>query len=384
MFSLIRLAYQILFFGGLFLAVFGTILCFGLPVRGKRDGFQLILISGLFCLVDAVWLKALHWLNLSYGPVQMPWLALAGVRLAISFLLLVSWHISSRKNGGWHQIKGALCKKAHFGLQVVLLIFGLYAFYIEPFWIDVNQIELETDKFKEGTQLRIVQLSDFHIERITPRERGIITRVQAAQPDVIVVTGDYPNLSYIKDETTWEQIQWVVSQLHARYGVYLIDGSVESAARVEKLAEATGAIAMENRSITLEWEGGRLGLLGIQDEAFHQAPAAELLAHADDLPEDAYRVFLFHTPDLIQAAAQMGMDLYLCGHTHGGQIRLPFYGAIYTSSMFHKQYEMGQYQVGATTLYVNRGIGMEGLDAPRARFLARPEIAIIDITGTGP
>ena len=75
----------------------------------------------------------------------------------------------------------------------------------------------------------------------------------------------------------------------------------------------------------------------------------------------------------------LNVDLYLCGHTHGGQIAMPFYGALITMSKFGKKYEAGMYTVGDTILYVNRGIGMDGGPAPRVRFLARPEITVFEI-----
>jgi predicted MPP superfamily phosphohydrolase len=81
-------------------------------------------------------------------------------------------------------------------------------------------------------------------------------------------------------------------------------------------------------------------------------------------------------------AVELGVDLYLCGHTHGGQIRLPGFGALITSSEFWKRYEMGRYEENGTTLYVSRGLGMEGLGAPRARFLSRPEIIEWRLSGT--
>ena len=77
-------------------------------------------------------------------------------------------------------------------------------------------------------------------------------------------------------------------------------------------------------------------------------------------------------PEMVQA----GVNLHLAGHTHGGQIRLPFYGALLTSSLYGKRYEMGHYQEGNTHLYVARGVGVEGMGAPRARFLCPPEIVL--------
>jgi len=94
-----------------------------------------------------------------------------------------------------------------------------------------------------------------------------------------------------------------------------------------------------------------------------------------------FTLLLYHTPDLMPQAVRAGVDLYLCGHTHGGQIRLPLIGALVTSSRFWKRYEMGRYVEGNTTLYVNRGLGMEGFGAPRARFLCPPEIALLELRG---
>jgi len=94
---------------------------------------------------------------------------------------------------------------------------------------------------------------------------------------------------------------------------------------------------------------------------------------------DKFNIFLYHSPDLIEDVKDSNVDLYLAGHTHGGQVCLPFYGAIITFSKFGKKYEAGRYKVGDAELYVNRGLGMEGGKAPRVRFFARPEIAVFDI-----
>ncbi len=79
------------------------------------------------------------------------------------------------------------------------------------------------------------------------------------------------------------------------------------------------------------------------------------------MPEGAPVVFLYHTPDeILDIAATNRVDLYCAGHTHGGQVALPLYGALVTFSKFGKRYESGLYREGQTSLYVNRGLGMEG------------------------
>jgi predicted MPP superfamily phosphohydrolase len=94
---------------------------------------------------------------------------------------------------------------------------------------------------------------------------------------------------------------------------------------------------------------------------------------------------LYHTPDLAPEAAEAGVDLQLSGHTHAGQVRLPGYGALYAGSLYGKRFEAGRIRVGEMTLYVTRGIGLEGKGAPRVRFLAPPEIILWELTGaSGP
>ena len=97
------------------------------------------------------------------------------------------------------------------------------------------------------------------------------------------------------------------------------------------------------------------------------------------IPRDEFKIFLFHYPDCLEEMAQNNVDLYLAGHTHGGQVAMPFYGALMTVSAFGKKYEHGLHKMGETYLYVNRGIGMEGGKAPRVRFCARPEITLFEV-----
>ncbi len=107
--------------------------------------------------------------------------------------------------------------------------------------------------------------------------------------------------------------------------------------------------------------------------------AVEAPLFREPLPRDAFNVFVYHYPDEIEAAAAAGADLYCAGHTHGGQVALPFYGALVTLSKYDKRFESGLHRVGGMHLYVNRGLGMEGFLAPRVRFCARPELTVIDV-----
>ena len=136
---------------------------------------------------------------------------------------------------------------------------------------------------------------------------------------------------------------------------------------------------LENRVAWLDIEGRRLVLVGVaMDEALWLDRQA-LGRIVPTLPKEGLRILLYHSPDLLPEAAAAGFHLYPTGHTHGGQIRLPFYGALVTPSEYGKRYEMGPYREGSTLAYVCRGIGMEGWLVPRMRFLCPPEIVLYEI-----
>jgi hypothetical protein len=147
-----------------------------------------------------------------------------------------------------------------------------------------------------------------------------------------------------------------------------------------RLFGGTGVRWLNDETLTLEGEGWTIELVGVTctHKPFEDAPRLGRLLKQDP---DRFRILLYHTPDLAPDASQMGIDLQLSGHTHGGQIRLPLFGALYPSSLYGKRFEAGRYSLDGLTLYVTRGIGMEGRGAPRVRFLCPPEVTVWEISG---
>jgi predicted MPP superfamily phosphohydrolase len=269
-----------------------------------------------------------------------------------------------------------------FGVQLFLMLCAVDGFLIEPFSIQVTHHEFSFDYLPtEGLPLRIVHLSDPHVERTTMRERKLVPLVDELQPDLILLTGDYLNLSYLGDETAQQDFRALASQLHAPYGVYAVRGSVDSPALTERLFAGLDIVVLENESVRLEIEGQEIYLVGVACSHDLSIDIPRLDQALKGVPPDSFKILLYHSPDIIEAASERGIDLYLAGHTHGGQIRLPLYGAIATSSIYYKEYEAGLFQDGRTYLYVSRGLGLEGASAPRARFLCWPEVAVHTLRG---
>lgn len=327
-------------------------------------------LSAAFVVVDWAMLGLLPVKRRSWGPVTPPLLGLTLVHTLLSWI-------------------GALVVPNGTGLMLITILHTLlsavaiYATWIEPFRLGITRQSYHPLQWDESTPpLRVLHISDLHFEGPSPREEALLTQIMTLAPDLILLTGDYLNLSSVYDPAAQAGAREVLAQLHAPLGVYAITGSpVVDVADIIPEIFAGLDIHWLNDEVSLIQHGRyTISLLGVRT-TYDEARDAGALQHLMQyVPHDAVSLLLYHTPDLMPVAAQLGVQLYLCGHTHGGQLRLPFYGALATSSRWGKKYEMGLYHETNTTLYVSRGLGMEGLGAPRARFLAPPEIILWTFT----
>lgn len=327
-----------------------------------------------FILADALLLMATRWLGVSYGPIHhlqfLSFLTRIGIFVAWGFFALVLRKINP---------VASLC----LTLIPNLLLSGLllYGFYIEPFQISTTRITVPVPDLTRP--LRLVQISDIHVERTTPRERKLPGKIDALQPDIIVVTGDIINESYVNSPQTHAAITRLFSDLRAPDGVYAVNGNVESADELKELLTGTHVQALDDVILPLPGTDGRLVFMGLSyiNWAADQERLQDL---ARQIMPDQTTILLYHKPDLAYSARDLGIDLYLAGHTHGGQVRLPFYGALFTNSRYGKTFEMGLYPLNEMTLFVSRGLGFTGGIAPRIRFLAPPEVVVIDLVPAPP
>lgn len=269
-------------------------------------------------------------------------------------------------------------------VNAVIALLAYYATWIEPFNLRVTRQSLRTNALEAGKTLRLLHLSDTHVERISPRERDLNRKIAALAPDVIVFSGDFVNISYNKDEQAKQAVREVIGAWRAPLGVFCVPGTPEVEPLQRVLAFVDGLDNLDlltNRWVTVESDAGRLHILGLITTHDLDTDRAALDRAVSNMPSDGFKLLLVHAPDVAPEAAQAGFDLYLCGHTHGGQIRLPLIGALRTASAYGNRFAMGRVQVGKMVEYTSRGIGMEGLGAPRARFLCPPEIILWEITG---
>lgn len=267
----------------------------------------------------------------------------------------------------WKTPKRRRCS-VHFVLACVFtaMLYGavlLDGWYIEPNWPEVTRLEMR-GPLREP--LRILHLSDLHLERTRQgREDWLLRQVAALSPDLILITGDIHQL----DNHELGNVRGVLSALRAPLGVFACVG-YDNAGLLTSAAPDLAVLMNEGRIIRRGNDS--IGLCGL-------LPMRGRESAYDAVAGSGFRVVMNHTPGLADEAVARGAHLYLCGHTHGGQVRLPFWGAIITNSPTGKRYEAGAVRVGKSVINTSRGLGLEPPPAPQVRFLCRPEITLITV-----
>ncbi len=312
-----------------------------------------------FFLLDWLLLALLPRFHRSFGPPKPPTLILSILRCLFAFFPIV----------------------ASLPLQVIGTLIVIYSFWIEPFRLQVTRQALDSSKMTSSRPLRLLHLGDLHIERLTQREKRLNALILELKPDIILFSGDILNLSYLKDPAAWGAARQVIGQWQAPLGVFLVSGSpaVDLPESLPALLQDLPLTWLQDRKITVKYESDIVELIGLSCTHRPHLDGSKLAALAEQ-PTANLRLLLYHSPDLAPVASRLGVDLQLSGHTHGGQVCLPFFGALFTGSLYGKAFEAGRYQLAGMVLYITRGLGMEGAAAPRLRFLCPPEIILWEIT----
>lgn len=363
----------------LLLAVAGVVWLVWLPL-GPAAFTAAALYLG-FALVDWMLLSWLPQSGRSFGPVGPQLVVMTMPRLLLTMGLgMAAWLF------GWGEPAYLLLWVLAL-FQLIGTALYLWGTLVEPFALRLTLQSLQSPHLPPAAApIRLLHLSDLHLERLTRREAHLLALVKQAQADLIVITGDYLNLSYVDDPIARAEVRRVLMELEAPLGVYATLGSppVDPRETTPALFTDLDIRLLRDEVAVLNLPDGRtLALLGIDCDHDLAVDARIFQEMINLTPPDSLRVLLYHSPELMPVVRDYPVDLYLCGHTHGGQVRLPLYGAILTSSALGKQYEMGPYVEQGTTLYISRGIGLEGLSAPRLRLFCPPEISLFTLSGNG-
>jgi predicted MPP superfamily phosphohydrolase len=239
-----------------------------------------------------------------------------------------------------------------------------YGYYIESNWLEVTHHQIILNK-KSKKIIKIIQISDLHTSGIKNLEKKVIYQIQKENPDFIFITGDISTPG--GNRFGYED---VLKSVKSKYGTYFIPGNWEDWEPISDLNN----ILIRNHIIDLTNKAAKLDknlwLVGFAD-APTSNPNLQIL---NSIPKNSAIISIFHSPIFFKKIAGL-VDLAFSGHTHGGQIRLPFIGAITTPPGSDK-YDQGWFIKGRTRMYVNRGIGTSIIPI---RLMCRPELSVFEV-----
>ena len=251
----------------------------------------------------------------------------------------------------------------------------------EKNWLETTQLKIILPRLDpEFTGFRLVQISDFHIGTWADRRRldEVITRVNALQPDLVAITGDFVTFTPEKYES---DLVAVLSSINATYGGIAVLGNHDhwtNAKVVRRILERAGVLELCNDLITLKRGNACLHLVGVDDI---MEELDDLNSVLNQIPRDGAAILLAHEPDFADYSAASGrFDLQISGHTHGGQVLFPLLGPMILPR-YGRKYPGGYYRINGMQLYTNRGIGTAEL---QFRYNCPAEVTLFELLPGNP
>jgi hypothetical protein len=278
-----------------------------------------------------------------------------------------------------------LLKAATIELSLLAAGGGGYGFWIEPNWLRVEEVNLKLRRLAPVFHgLSIAQISDIHMGgwMNTERLQRVADLVIDQRPDLFLLTGDFLT-GHTFDGTSEQHLQeliTVLSPLAKSIPCYAVLGNHDywtNAGAVREMLRSCGITDLTNSVFPFTRENERLYLCGVDDVWEGEVRLDQVI---DNLADGAPAILLAHEPDFADVSSKSGrIDLQVSGHSHGGQVVVPFYGPLVLPYLGQK-YPSGLYQVGEMYQYTNRGVGM--LDPP-VRFNCAPEVTLFTLDGNG-
>ena len=282
-------------------------------------------------------------------------------------------------------------KKIIVLIFIALIFIGILICFVKK--IDVTKYTISNEKIpEEFNGFKIVQLSDFHSQGYRNTTEDIINKVKHINPDIIVMTGDMVSW----DMEDIDEVKVLIKSLVELYPIYYIDGNHEHLAEILRpgkyvafieFMKELGVTTIKNDYIEIYKGDKSINLYGINlplDGATglyvnkFQLEKNYVEKTLPEANEEKFNILLAHTPTFIKQYSHWGADLVLCGHMHGGIVRIPFtnIGLLSPERTIFPKYAAGKFKVNGSIMIVNRGIGGSSFDL---RLFNNPEITVITL-----
>lgn len=219
----------------------------------------------------------------------------------------------------------------------------------------------------------ILFLADLHFNHAVDVAGSVLRVAKEVRADLWMLGGDYRFTHYGLDDAVQDGLRRVVKACTAPLGAVGILGNHDSAAHIGYMQEC-GVRTLVNESLGIERRGETLWIAGVDDS--HRFKCADVRVAMEGIPAEPFSIMLAHTPESAFEAAARGFALYLCGHTHGGQIRVPGIGAVYVNARCPRRLCDRRWQVEDMQGYTSRGVGATDV---MARFFCPPEATLVTL-----
>lgn len=250
-----------------------------------------------------------------------------------------------------------------------------------------SKFEVEHTMLRETTyttaelsgELRVVQITDLHNLPRRSQVAAIADLARSAKPDVIALTGDLLNTH----NASLAPVEWLLDDLE-QIGVpmYFVDGNHDhwssDQEELHRLLVRHGVRVLSDEHLTITGRWGSATLIGVDDYFSGHGDLGRAVAGA---PDRGFRLVLTHSPEISSELVTHDIDYAMCGHTHGGQIRLPFVGALYQpGGNYLPELSKGTYGFGSSTLFIDSGVGVTG---PNHRLFNQSQITLHRLGSAG-
>ena len=269
-------------------------------------------------------------------------------------------------------------------MLLIIFIVIFYGSFIEPQLIVKKVTEVDLAKTSEHEKIKIAFISDLHVGPYKQENylERVVQIIKAEQPDLILLGGDYlfnkeneaQYLTPLKDLSTIAPVFAVIGNHEYNLGKYGDKGQIDLTKTLRQEFLDWNIKILNNEMVSIEINDQPLAISGINDL---WTGKSDLLLVRDYLDPKKTNILLSHNPDIILDSSHSPFDLILSGHTHAGQIRLPYIGALMgVPTILGRDYDHGLFQFDQNFLYISAGLGESG---PRARLFNPPEISIINL-----
>ncbi len=276
---------------------------------------------------------------------------------------------------------------------ILIFVLIVWAFLIEPNWFRLKKMKIAGQK-KIRKPITVLHLSDVHFSGKAGSKRHFFQRLSMLNPDLIFLTGDI-----IDNDPGINTAVQLLSGLRSRYGTFLVLGNHEyfdyrtmdnlryhlgigktathrnNVDRFVAEMEKIGIHVLINRSMKLQVHGNPVFIAGTDDPVTQKVDFEKTL---HGMSHETLNILLIHHLDALLKLTHHGVDFVFGGHTHGGQIRIPFLGPLVCETKLPRKYVSGLHQYKDMTVFVSMGLGAGRSIFPR--FACRPEAILFEIT----